>query len=71
MRARQSIGSSSYGPEELKVLFEAFDAAWEILAPTVSASAEARTAPPAAPGGVFLCGAIDRSPQTPDFCAGK
>jgi hypothetical protein len=33
MRARQSIGSASYGPAELRALFEAFDGAWVVLAP--------------------------------------
>jgi hypothetical protein len=41
MRARQSIGSASYGPDELKILFKAFDEAWEIIAPTTSGRAGA------------------------------
>jgi hypothetical protein len=41
MRARQAIGSASYGPDELNVLFKAFDEAWEVIAPTVSGSADA------------------------------
>jgi hypothetical protein len=32
MKARRLIGSASYGPEQLKVLFEAFDQAWEAIA---------------------------------------
>jgi hypothetical protein len=32
MKARQLIGSASYGPDQLKVLFEAFDQAWEAMA---------------------------------------
>jgi hypothetical protein len=35
MEARQLIGNSSYGPEQLTVLFQAFDRAWEELAPRV------------------------------------
>jgi hypothetical protein len=33
MKARQLIASSHYGPEQLKVLFQAFDEAWETIAP--------------------------------------
>ena len=29
MKARQLIGSASYGPDHLKVLFQAFDEAWD------------------------------------------
>jgi hypothetical protein len=32
MRARQLITDASYGPEALKVLFQAFDNAWESIA---------------------------------------
>lgn len=35
MKARQLIGGASYGPDELKVLFKAFDDAWEGLAARV------------------------------------
>jgi hypothetical protein len=35
MKARRLIGSASYGPEQLKVLFEAFDQAWEAIAADV------------------------------------
>jgi hypothetical protein len=35
MKARQLIGGASYGPDELKVLFKAFDEVWEGLAPHV------------------------------------
>ena len=31
MKARQLIGGASYGPDELKVLFKAFDDAWDGL----------------------------------------
>jgi hypothetical protein len=41
MRARQSIGSASYGPDELKILFKAFDEAWAAIAPTTSGRASA------------------------------
>ena len=33
MKARRLIGSASYGPDVLKVLFEAFDGAWARIAP--------------------------------------
>lgn len=32
MKARQLIGSAAYGPEQLKVLFDAFDQAWDAVA---------------------------------------
>jgi hypothetical protein len=32
MRARQLISDGSYGPEALKVVFKAFDDAWETIA---------------------------------------
>jgi hypothetical protein len=32
MKARQLIGSASYGPDQLRVLFEAFDQAWNAIA---------------------------------------
>jgi hypothetical protein len=35
MRARQLIGGSTFPPDELKVIFEAFDDAWAELAPEV------------------------------------
>jgi hypothetical protein len=35
MKARQLISSASYGPDQLKVLFEAFDQAWEAMAADV------------------------------------
>jgi hypothetical protein len=36
MRARQLIADSSYGPETLKVLFQAFDEAWKEVEPLTS-----------------------------------
>jgi hypothetical protein len=33
MKARQLIGNAAQGPDALKVLFKAFDDAWEQLAP--------------------------------------
>lgn len=39
MRARQLVGSVSYSPDELKVLFEAFDGAWDAVAPNYSPDA--------------------------------
>jgi len=33
MKARQLIADSSYGPDTLKVLFQAFDEAWKEVAP--------------------------------------
>ena len=38
MKARQLIGSASYGPDVLRVLYAAFDDAWAHLAPTHSAT---------------------------------
>lgn len=36
MKARQLIGESSYGPEVLKVLYQAFDQAWAEVAPSTA-----------------------------------
>lgn len=36
MRARKLIGDSSYGPDTLKVVFQAFDEAWNEVAPLTS-----------------------------------
>ena len=44
MKARQLISNASYGPDELKVLFEAFDDAWTSIAPTISTGANAAEA---------------------------
>jgi hypothetical protein len=41
MDARHLIGKASYGPEELKILFQAFDAAWDVVAPGISGRATA------------------------------
>jgi phage baseplate assembly protein W len=39
MEARRLIGRASYGPETLKVLFQAFDEAWQTLAPSCGENA--------------------------------
>ena len=36
MKARQLVADSSYGPDSLKVLFQAFDEAWKEIAPRTS-----------------------------------
>jgi hypothetical protein len=36
MKARQLIGSASFGPETLKAIGQAFDEAWGQLEPTIS-----------------------------------
>jgi hypothetical protein len=41
MKARQLIGSGSYGPDQLKTLFKAFDEAWDAIAPSISSRAGA------------------------------
>jgi hypothetical protein len=41
MKARQLIAKSSFGPDELKIVFKAYDDAWAILAPTISRRADA------------------------------
>jgi hypothetical protein len=41
MKARQRIGKASYGPDDLKVLFQAFDDAWDVVAPSISCRASA------------------------------
>jgi hypothetical protein len=37
VRARQLIGGAAFPPEELRVIFEAFDDAWNEVASTVGA----------------------------------
>jgi len=32
MKARQLINGASYGPDELKIIFQAFDDAWDSIA---------------------------------------
>ena len=44
MRARRLIESSSYGPEELRVIWQAFDQAWETVAPLLDRASPLRTA---------------------------
>ena len=35
MKARQLIGNAAFGPDKLRVLFKAFDEAWDSIAATV------------------------------------
>jgi hypothetical protein len=44
MQARRLIEGASFGPETLKVVFEAFDQAWAALAPRYGANALAAEA---------------------------
>jgi hypothetical protein len=41
MRARRLIEGASFGPDTLKVLFQAFDEAWAVLAPRYGNDAQA------------------------------
>lgn len=41
MKVRQLIAKSSFGPDELKIVFKAYDDTWAILAPTISRRADA------------------------------
>jgi hypothetical protein len=41
MKARQLIGGAAFTPDLLKVVYEAFDAAWAEVGPDVSRRAEA------------------------------
>ena len=41
MKARRLIGGAAFQPDELKVIFDAFDEAWEEIAPDVSVRAKA------------------------------
>jgi hypothetical protein len=45
MKARQLIGSASFQPVELKVMFEAFDDAWDEVATDVSSRERCRSDP--------------------------
>jgi hypothetical protein len=44
MKARQLIRSASYGPDTLRILFQAFDDAWNAIRPSVSDDAIATEA---------------------------
>jgi len=39
MKARQLLDGASFNPDQLRVVLQAFDAAWENISPTVSANA--------------------------------
>jgi hypothetical protein len=41
VKARQLIGGAAFPPDALKVIFEAFDDAWDEVAPDVSVRASA------------------------------
>lgn len=41
MKARQFIANANFDPEQLKALGEAFDEAWERIAPQISKRADA------------------------------
>jgi hypothetical protein len=41
MKARRLIEGASYGPETLKALFQAFDEAWAVIAPSFGSDAPA------------------------------
>ena len=41
MEARRLMGSASFGPDALRVLFQAFDEAWAVLAPRYGNDASA------------------------------
>ena len=41
MKARRLIENASYAPDQLKALGQAFDDAWERIAPSVSSTPEA------------------------------
>jgi hypothetical protein len=36
MKAANSLAARPYGPDELKVLFKAFDDAWDVIAPSIT-----------------------------------
>jgi hypothetical protein len=41
VKARTLIGHASFGPDQIKILTKAFDEAWGVIAPNVSARADA------------------------------
>jgi hypothetical protein len=41
MKVRVLFADASYGPDQLKVLCKAFDEAWDIVSPTISARPDA------------------------------
>jgi hypothetical protein len=65
MKARQLIGSASYSPDVLRVIYDAFDDAWAEVAPSISARASAIEAARVSLANIVLgvasAGPIDRN----------
>jgi hypothetical protein len=61
VKARQLIGNASYGPDVLKVLYQAFDEAWARLAPSCGSDPQAIEAARTQLADVILALAKDRA----------
>jgi len=60
VKARHLIGSSAYGPDVLKVLFEAVDNAWAAIAPTCGSDPQVVEATRTKLANIILALARDR-----------
>jgi hypothetical protein len=66
LKARRLIGSAGYGPGVLSVLFEAFDSAWEAIAPTCGSDPQVIEATRTRLASTILALAQDRPKPDPD-----
>jgi hypothetical protein len=73
MKARRLIGGAAYPPDELKVIFEAFDAAWAEVAADVSHRASAIEAARLSLATIVLslAAAGPYRAETPHDCRGR
>jgi hypothetical protein len=60
MEARELIAKSAYGPDQLKILFMAFDEAWDMIAADVDDRPEAIQAARLKLANLLLTLALDR-----------
>src|SRR5262245_20581865 len=60
VKARRLIGNAAYGPDVLKVLYQAFDAAWARIAPTCGNDPQVIEAKRAQLANIILALAKDR-----------
>jgi hypothetical protein len=66
VKARQLIGNASYGPDVLKVLYQAFDEAWARMAPSCGDDPQAIVAARTQLADVILALAKDRAKPDAD-----
>jgi hypothetical protein len=66
LKARRLIGSAAYGPDVLRVLFDAFDDAWARIAPTCGNDPQVVEASRTRLANIILALAHDRPKLDPD-----